>query len=77
MNETPVHSRYGPIWGNNRFVPGRADGGFKLWVDRGIIQIKDIYNPDDDNIKTFEELVVVYNIPNKHFFFFFTTHEFY
>ena len=62
--ETSVLSRFSPIWGNNHFVPGRADGGFKLWADRGLKQIKDIYNPEDGHFKTFEDLVSMYNIPH-------------
>ena len=49
--ETSVLSRFSPIWGNNHFVPGRADGGFKLWADKGIKQMKDIYNPNDVILK--------------------------
>ena len=66
--ETSVLSRFSPIWGNKHFVPGRADGGFKLWADRGLKQMKDIYNPEDGHFKTFEDLVSMYNIPHKHFF---------
>lgn len=48
-------------------MPGRADGSFKLWADKGIRQINDVFSPEDDNIKTFEELVIMYNVPRKHF----------
>ena len=32
-----------PIWGNDNFVPGRADGGFKPWINRGLGKISDLY----------------------------------
>lgn len=60
-------SCFSPIWGNNFFTPGKGDAGFKLWADRGVKQIKDIYGIHG-NILTFEELIRKYNIPRKHFF---------
>ena len=59
-------SYFSPIWGNGSFRPGRADAGFKLWADRGVKQVKDIYG-NNGNILSFEELIRKYNIPRKHF----------
>lgn len=67
LKDPPSLSYFSPIWGNNLFRPGRADAGFKLWVDRGVKQVKDIYGIDGI-ILTFEELIRIYNIPSKHFF---------
>lgn len=65
LKDTSAISRYSPIWGNNYFVPGRADGGFKLWAERGITQIKDVFGPGGD-IKTFEDFVIKYNLSRKY-----------
>ena len=67
LKDPPSLSYFSPIWGNNLSRPGRADAGFKLWADRGVKQVKDIYG-DDGNISTFEELIRKFNIPRKHFF---------
>lgn len=34
LKETPSLSIFSPVWGNNYFAPGRADGGFKIWADK-------------------------------------------
>ena len=61
-------SRFSPIWGNVWFTPGRADGGFKLWAEKGIKQVKDVYNTKSGDMLSFEELVAKYNLPCTHFF---------
>lgn len=50
------------------FALGREDGGFKLWADRGLSLIGDIFDSEDGNIKTFGELTDIYNVPRKHFY---------
>ena len=57
-----------PIWGNNLFAPGRADGGFKIWANQGLKQIKDMFNSESGILKTFQEIMQEYNLPSKHFF---------
>ena len=61
-------SRFSPIWGNSEFAPGRADGGFKLWADKGVKQLKDVFDSKSGNLLSFEDLVARYNIPRTHFF---------
>lgn len=68
LKEVSTLSRFSPIWGNNYFVQGRTVGGFKIWADRGVGQLKDIFGDHDESLLTFEELVIKYNIPRKHIF---------
>ncbi len=59
-------SCFSPIWGNEKFKPGRLDAGFKIWADKGIRKIADLYV--NNTLMSFEEIVNTYNIPTKHFF---------
>ncbi len=40
--------------------------GFKMWMNKGMIRIKDVY--EDNILQSFESLVVKFHIPQKHFF---------
>lgn len=66
INETPLISRFSPIWGNTQFKPGRKDGGFRIWFNKGVQKISDLYL--NGELLTFAELRQTYNIPLKHFF---------
>lgn len=61
-------SLYSPIWGNQGFIPGRADTVFKQWALKGLKMIKDLYKPNKDILMSFEELTDQYNISKKYFF---------
>ena len=61
---------FSPINGNDDFQPGRADLGFKIWAPQGITRIADLYN-DNLVLMSFEELKSKYEIPAKHFFYFY------
>lgn len=66
IGDAPFISQFSPIWGNEQFAPGRADGGFKTWADKGVQKIGDLY--DQGTLLTFNELSIKYLIPSKHFF---------
>lgn len=66
MGDTPPISQFSPIWGNDQFTPGKADGGFRIWADGGVQKIGDLYN--QVVLLTFSELCVKYPIPKKHFY---------
>uniref|UniRef100_A0A3B5R0Z3 Reverse transcriptase domain-containing protein n=1 Tax=Xiphophorus maculatus TaxID=8083 RepID=A0A3B5R0Z3_XIPMA len=66
VGEHPELSQFAPIWGNERFIPGKNDGGFKLWKTKGIQKIKDLYV--DGKLLTFDQLCKKYLIPPKHSF---------
>lgn len=68
MNEPSSLSWFSPIWGNTRFAPGNADGGFRLWAEKGVGQLKDMFGSYNGNFLSFEELVSKYDIPRKKFF---------
>ena len=59
-------SGFSPIWGNQRFTPGRDDYGFQIWANKGLSKVKDLYK--DNIFMTFEELMITYDIPRSHFF---------
>lgn len=60
---TPLISQFSPIWGNVRFTPGRADGGFQTYADRGVQKIRDLY--DQGTLLTLNDLCMKYPIPKK------------
>ena len=55
-----------PIWGNSSFKPGRLDAGFKVWADKGIKIVADLYS--SKQLMSFEEMAHSFEIPGKHFF---------
>ncbi len=67
LKDSPSLSCLSPIWGNKHFVPGKADAGFKIWADKGVSQMKDIF-AKNGNLLSFKELILKYNVPRKHFF---------
>ena len=52
--ETPVLSQFTPIWGNSGFTPGTRDMGFKIWADKGLLIIADLF--DNGILMSFEDL---------------------
>lgn len=66
IGDTPALSQFSPIWGNNYFIPGRSDGGFKMWFDKGVEKISDLYA--EDTLMSYNQLCEKYDIPRKHFY---------
>ena len=66
IGDTPLISQFSPVWGNEQFTPGRADGGFRAWADNGVQKIGDLYA--QGTLLTFNDLCAKYRIPKKHFF---------
>lgn len=66
LNEESGLSALSPIWGNNAFKPARADMGFKMWMNRVVHKIGDLYS--DGVLMSFEQVSNKYNLPKKHFF---------
>lgn len=64
--EPIVLSQFTPIWRNGQFKPGKSDGGFKLWAEKGIRTVSNLYF--ECSFLTFEQLCQRYQIPRKHFF---------
>jgi len=52
--EIPVLSQFSPIWGNSTFTPGKNDTGFKIWADKGVGKMADLF--DKDVLMGFENL---------------------
>lgn len=44
QGELPHLSPFSPVFGNEKFCPGRADPGFKIWSIQGISKVSDLYN---------------------------------
>jgi len=65
VGDTPPISQFSPIWSNAQFTPGRADGGFQVWADKGVKKIGDLYV--QGTLLTFNDLCLKYSIPKKHF----------
>lgn len=55
-----------PFWGNRNFTPGTNDLDFKLWADRGICKVPDLY--DNDILLSFNEMKQKFDIDSKYFF---------
>lgn len=66
LNEESKLSTLSPIWGNVTFKPARADMGFKMWMNKGVCKLGDLYN--DGVLMSFEQLTNKYDLPKKHFF---------
>lgn len=64
--EIPVLSQFTPIWGNSDFTPGKQDMGFKIWANKGLSKIADLF--DDKTLMSFESLKRKHDIQPKHFF---------
>lgn len=74
LENTPKLSCFAPIWGNEHFKAATKDLGFKLWYNRGIKKVKDLY--EDGNLMSFEGLKRKYDIPSVHFFKYLQTRSF-
>lgn len=59
-------SHFSLIWGNNFFKAAKADGGFKLWAEKGASKIGDLYV--NNEMLTFNQICEIYSIPTKHFY---------
>lgn len=66
LGVTPVLSQLFPIWGNAMFTPGKSDSGFKLWWQKSIQKIADLYA--ENIMMSFEILRERHKIPQSHFF---------
>lgn len=67
LRETSSLSVFSPIWRNDFFPPGKADGGFKIWETKGLRKTGDLYN-SQKVLMTSEEIHDRFNIPRNHFF---------
>lgn len=63
VGDPPELSQVTPMGGNERFTPGKNDGGFKIWNIKGIQSIKDLYA--HAVLLTFDQLCTKYLIPPK------------
>ena len=59
-------SIYSPITNNHLFQPSLLDNGFKIWRDKGIHSIRDLYF--ENTFASFEQLSAKYELTNAHFF---------
>lgn len=67
MNINPSLSRFSPIWGNVKFKPGKSDAGFRIWAEKGLRKVQDMYNKDEI-FMSFAVISKKYDIPKTHFF---------
>ena len=63
-----------PLLRNHAFTPSTMDPVFKIWKNKGIISIKDLYT--DNIFSSFAELSSKFNLPGSHLFRFFQTRDF-
>ncbi len=61
-----AHKYHGDLPVRDHFSPAKKDMGFKLWINKGMIRLKDLY--EDNILKSFDNLVAKFHIPQKHFF---------
>lgn len=68
---TRINESNSPIFGNDDFLPGRAECGFKTSqaskASQGVAKISDLFK-DYQSFRSFEELKATYKIPSKQFF---------
>lgn len=68
FKESNILSQFSPIWGNQLFVPGRADATFKRWASAGLKTINDLYPSESDIFMSFEELQSKFKLDKKTLF---------
>ena len=61
-------SQFSPIWGNQQFIPGRADGTFKLWAKLGLKVIGDLFPSNLNTFWSFGQLQSKFCFDKKHYF---------
>ena len=66
VGDTPALPQITPIWGNYCFKLGRADGGFRMWFNKGAAKILDLYA--EGSLMSYNQLCEKYDIPRRHFF---------
>ncbi len=65
MFENPVgFSQYLPNWGQTFFTPGKSDASFRLWAEKGLRMISNLYRTN--TLMTFENLKEKFGIPSTH-----------
>ncbi len=62
MGEVPQLSQFTPIWGNDKFTPGRHDAGLKF----GLSKMRDLCN--NETMLSFQELRQKFDLPKTRFF---------
>lgn len=67
LNEPQSLSQFTPLWGNQFFVPGRADATFKWWLTKGLGTIQDLYTTNSGDMTSFDGLRAKYHLNRKHF----------
>lgn len=65
-NDIPKLSCFAPIWGNEKFTPGRHNMGFRHWMEKGMRQIKYLYA--GGTLMSFTQLKDKFILPGKHHF---------
>lgn len=68
-------SEYTTLWGNPCFLPGMDNPRFRLWGDKGISAIKDVFDPGG-TIHSFTHLKDTYDLPNRDFYMYLQVRHF-
>lgn len=66
IGDMTVLSQFTPVWGNEQFIPGWKDGGFRSWIAKGIQKVKDLFL--DEVLLSFDHLCQRCQNLKKHFF---------
>lgn len=67
-------SLFSPLFKNHAFRPSITDPTFKIWHNKGIICVMDLYS--NDIFSSFAELSTKHNLPSSHLFRFFQIRDF-
>lgn len=62
-------SQFSPIWDNTLFTPGKSDLRFRLWAQKGLQKISDLYR--DNTLMSIEHFKEKFGIPQAHLFKYF------
>lgn len=54
--------QFSPVWGNQSFNPGKADGAFKMWASRGLKMFRSLYTTSVRCFMFFEDRQGEFNL---------------
>ena len=67
-------SKLAPVFKNHCFLPSCTDPVFRIWSDKGLRSINDLYT--DNVFSSFADLSIKFSLPNSHMFRFFQIRHF-
>lgn len=62
LNINSFWSCISPMWCNVNFKPGKSDPGFRIWTEKRLRKVQNMYR-EDGQLMSFAEISIKYDIP--------------